>query len=916
MHKLLKIIWPGQDFDYGENTVHCPFHNDTISSAHLRVDTNGSFVFHCKVCDMGHNHITLASEFLKTDLANAAKFISVLQKGKLVHEWAPQIKQLEKTPKSKELLTQFGISEDVLTAVKAGFIGTGITFPITWNGYIIDTRTYNPNTKPKVKSAIGATTGTVFPEQAFDKNLIILVEGEKDALVLRSLGLNAATVIGGAQSKPNKTPYLFHNKRVYILYDNDPAGKQGGHGVAKYLLNNPKVNVAVNMVDITLLTTLEKGDVTDAITKEGKTKEDVLEALKQSKEVTLENIDTFGLTDTPKQLIIPFEKADKYMGKDIASVVQTSAVFDSSFSFPKSAVVSGYDDDEVFTTYNWVFSDKWYDALPLFLGRSGDNALKKFYPDLKKNVTVTVSQDRHLVTKALLSSTTHDQEVAATEHLAYVIDGKLESGKEYLIEHTPIVDSQKGNKTLIIVTSTKDISKEKSELPITDAVKASLDRFTTKTFAELRQQAKGIINANFNDKLISVFDLTFHSVLEFNFGRYKNIKGTVDSIVVTDTGFGKSVTTRAFLKCYAQGARASLTGSAATAQGLIGGSKAIGTTGGYQTTAGLIPRNHKKIVIFEELAKNKADIMKELTDIRTSGVAEITRVAGKLTLPANIRMAFASNPKANKDGTNKTIDAYPNGIEIIQDLLGAREDIGRFDLIATLGQRESVLEDPTWEPVDTFEDKDYQTRLKWVWSRKPDQIKYDPDVEQYIAGPMSQYLNDKFESDVQIFGRKTWMKLAKVAIAIAGYMVSHTQDYNCILVKKKHVDLAVQIFEELYDNQTFRLVEHVKEERAYTKVDPGSTDVLRRVYTNQNQIVAQLALVSEIQTNELLTVSALERQDFNQIISDLTLYKLIRNIKGKIVPTEKFRKTYDKISAEPIGTEPETVSMQKMKGGQ
>lgn len=156
------------------------------------------------------------------------------------------------------------------------------------------------------------------------------------------------------------------------------------------------------------------------------------------------------------------------------------------------------------------------------------------------------------------------------------------------------------------------------------------------------------------------------------------------------------------------------------------------------------------------------------------------------------------------------------------------------------------------------------------------------------------------------------MKLAKVSIAVAGYCASHSDDYQSILVKKEHIDLAKRIFDDLYGSETFKLDKYAAAERSYINPDAGATAILSRLYKGENQIVNQLELVSDIQTTELRTVSGLTGDAFTQAISDLTMAKLIRNIRGKIIPTEKFRKTVDIVKNQlplvPLTVEEEAIN--------
>lgn len=906
MTRIAELIWPETNFGEGEHPVRCPFHGDDRASAHVNIEGD-KLLFHCKACDVGHNAITLLADYYNTETKHASKILSTVNGAtKTSFEWEQYHQALLTNKDAINFIKQYGINDNIIKELKIGFIGKGVSFPVFIGDNLVDVRTYSPDQTPKVRSVLGAMTGLVIPEKAFNKNNIIIVEGEKDMAVLRSQGLNGVTIIGGAMALPNKMPNQFDHKNVWICYDNDDAGRKGSAKLAKYLMDNTKVN-NVFISDMGKLVSENKGDVTDYFTNGGDKTNFVKKALHTDSKATLEHVNKY-LHDTPNYKSVKFEEADKHTNELIKSKVQVAATFDSSWTVPKSAVVLGQ---------GWTLDPESNPSEVVLLMDSGsDKGLVEICaPDEKpSDVTYTVSNDRRTVYKLVLASPTEDVVASGkqqTEHLAYIFDEQLQTGRDYEITYKIIPDPKRNNKSTVIVLKADDLSAKDFEMEITDEIKQSLKDISKHTFEELIEGQKYHIGANFNNKMIKVLDLTYHSVLRFNFGTATNIKGTIDSSIITDTGFGKSVTTQALLQLYGRGARVSLAGSAATPTGLIGGSKAIGNN--YQTTAGVIPRNHKGLVVFEELAKNNGSLMKDLTDIRTSGVAEITRVSGKVTLPANIRSSFLSNPKSDSSGGNKTVDAYPNGIEVVSELLGAKEDIGRFDLISVLGQRESKETDPLWEPKQTTNAKDLQNRLLWTWTRTVDQIEFGKDVKQYLVETVTKELNQKFETDEQIFGRKTWMKLAKVSIAIAAYCGSHSGDYQNILVEKTHVDLARDLFYELYGSETFKLDLYAQNERSFIQPDEGSTEILQTIYRGENQIVTQLETVSEIQTNELRTVSGLTGDAFTQAISDLTRARLIRNIRGKIIPTEKFRKTVDLVKNK-LPLVPPTAAEDKIGG--
>jgi DNA primase len=76
----------------------------------------------------------------------------------------------------------------------------------------------------------------LYPEdKAFFERRLVLVEGEWDVLVGRSYGLPTVSWTGGALSWGDDFDHLFRDKAVWILYDNDDAGRGGTKQVEQRL---------------------------------------------------------------------------------------------------------------------------------------------------------------------------------------------------------------------------------------------------------------------------------------------------------------------------------------------------------------------------------------------------------------------------------------------------------------------------------------------------------------------------------------------------------------------------------------------------------------------------------------------------------------------------------------------------------
>ena len=450
----------------------------------------------------------------------------------------------------------------------------------------------------------------------------------------------------------------------------------------------------------------------------------------------------------------------------------------------------------------------------------------------------------------------------------------------------------------MIILDAEDASDSVSNFRVTDEVKRTLNEFqklegtVMERLYTLSEMAKAFIGYDGYNKLIQAIDLSYHTVLEFNFGTFKNVRGYLDTLVVAESRVGKSSTAEALQKLYKLGAFTSLAGNSATIPGIIGGSTKV--NGSYQTRAGLIPMNHRGLVIFEELAKCNSNLVRELTDIRSSNQVRISRVSGTLTLPALVRMITLTNVK-NSGNRIKPINSYPNGVDILVDLIGAPEDIARYDLMLVLGEQGNKVIDPFWEPIQPFEPEAYQTRIRWVWSRTVDQVKINSDVGKYILQKCNE-LNSTYDSHIKIFGTEAWKKIARLAIAMAGYLVSTDETYENIIVTKEHVDAAVQFLIECYDNPTFKLREYVEMEKLYNTIDDDGVALLQDLFNQNPSILLQLERLSKTNKQNLMAATGLDQELYNKFMQRLTQGLFITFEGYDIIPTQRFRMGMSKIN--------------------
>jgi hypothetical protein len=128
-----------------------------------------------------------------------------------------------------------------------------------------------------------------------------------------------------------------------------------------------------------------------------------------------------------------------------------------------------------------------------------------------------------------------------------------------------------------------------------------------------------------------------------------------------------------------------------------------------------------------------------------------------------------------------------------------------------------------------------------------------------------------------------------LSIAIAGYLVSTDASYENIVVTNEHVDYAVSLYKELYDNSTFRLREYVEHERVFNTIDEAGIKRLQEIYTKAPTLLMMLEQEAKISRNALMTLVGIDIASYNSLVNLLIQGYFIKLTANDILPTERFR---------------------------
>ena len=894
----------------GNVMVCCPFphHDKTFNMDYYETKPSASInkdmgAFNCFVCGRHGNELEFAQ--MLTGLPKED-----IIKGHLVQEELEDDYSNWEQLQHQDLLNDFdmllklndlNITGQVIESVKLGKITNKLATPVFINGKLKNVARYNinklPNT-PKVEYMPNSKTGDIVPFDLWKNNFnnTVICEGEKDMLVARSYGMNAITLTGGSQSSI-KPEYLenFRNRNVYIVYDNDDAGRTGAKKLYKQLIDYCNVFIT----NISSVCKEEKEDISDFFNKYNKSREDFIYILENNSRQLTQN----ELKDIKTKTSLNFSKLsdnikNSIIKRNVRSSLQIIATCLDTFAIPEYAVFKLKDGIEADKrkTVSWFLKDSSGNFLELMEGK----IKTKDIPDILASIcklpkkwydfyNLELGKEKTIY-KCVVTDEVKDNEEEKTNETTIDLYSfiPLEIGNSYDLDYKLFPHPREGQKLIAVATNIRQTNYEFDKN--NDEYLKSLDKFKVTTtindkINELYESARCHISPHshyLDKKMWFMMDLVFNSPLDITYNG--KIRGALDVFILGDTRTGKSEASKNLTKLYDFGEVIPL--KTATVASLIGGTDERLK----RTKLGALPRHHKELAVLEEFSGAPMDFIKSLTEIRSSNIVKIYRVAGEVKAPCKLRMITISNPIAY--GTNLAqLISYPNGIEPLNELIKSPEDIARYDAFMLITQQ--PLLDPNQNRLKEelkINEACYKVKSKWIKSLKSENVIISEELGNYMFSKALE-LNNIFSCSFPVFGSETNKKIARLSSALA-CMLCNTVDYENVIVTKEHVDVIVNFLKSIYDNNVFRLRDFAEEEKSFNIVVDKDTALLNDMYPKNVTLIDFLANNSRVGRNELVTISGLNKDNFTKVFNLLASRKFVKLDREQVIPTIKFRKTY------------------------
>jgi hypothetical protein len=877
-------------------------------------------VFHCKACGSKGTLIKLAAQQVFGRDDEAAVLGIHRQYKELVEAFSSKVCDPNRVEQWHQALVsddmgllviaeKKGITEDTVREYRLGLKGEKYTIPMkNSQGDFVLVKLYNtdPNvsSQNKFRKMKGFTAELIYPAEALDKDTVVIAEGEIKALLLRQMGFNACACTTGSKGWKSEWNALFKDKRVFVIYDNDTAGRAGSLDVARSLYRYAK--------SIAIVTLPEMGeghnDITDWIVAEGHTKDELVELFKSAEIWSPESAGS--LSPSPQMELndvgrLSEIKDSKHINTHVRVNALIAAEDEEPYVIPNKWAVGCLRDqgktcslcpvhqmeETTFELPSWRVETLRFVDAPEWKRDKEMDRLAGIPSACGEAHSNNVTEWGTLRAVELLPDVEHVEDTESVDSIpAYIAD--VPKGTEINSLHSligfPTPHPHNGRLVLHVYGSeshsdsldTFQLSDEQVEACkqfqpdewTKEAVEARLDQL----YDDMRQVTHIIGRRDLHMGV----DLVYHSVLSFDFNG-KKTNGWVDAVVVGDTATGKSETTERLREFYSLGDRA--VSSTSSFAGLIGSTQESVKRRRWVTRWGKVPLNDRRLVIVEECGLLNPEIYQFMRDIRSSGRIIIDKAKRNAAL-ARTRLLWIGNPR-----NNRPIDQFSHGILSLRSIVPGEPDIRRFDFCVVTANDEVAKSDleAYWlkaKGKQTLDPAPFRALLAFAWSRKTEDVTFNRSAVKACIRAATA-LSRRFSSRLPLVETSMYEKLARLSAALA--VRTFSSDGVKVTVRSCHVDAVVAFLERVYSTQAADYAgwsrlefekDHIEDEDTVKNLLTG-----RDAPSSAATITHTRTLVEFLLDNEFVTISSfgmaanLSRIDAEKYIGELLRHKAVKS---------------------------------------
>lgn len=882
-----------------EVKLKCPVHADDSPSVCLNIEKN-LWICQASSCGAKGDIVTLLAHLVGVERKAILLDLATRYDIEEVKEINPANvekfhAEIWKAGPLLKKLRDRGVTDDMIRRARLGMHGGRITIPVyDLSARIVNVRRYLPGAPGalKMQNTPGYGSPKIYQVDQIKKYDVIWVcGGEIKALVagfyLNQAGIGAIAVAAGEGAWETKWSPMFNGKTVYICMDIDLAGRKASKMLASQIRGACK---QLKIIEIPLdPEKYPKGDINDYIGQEHASLEDLVKLQDTAKDFRIEGETTQA--DYPALQVRLSQATDsEYIGKKITFDAIVSAMDTNPFIVPRKIGVVCTRDQKYChqCPVALIQQDMDTGAVEMSISSLASgilemiNAPKSMLPDA---IQGSLRIPECAVVEFTVKDHYHVRDIRLTPQLsigsegfhnvvqpAFCVQKPVELNTPY--KFTGVVYPHPRNQQAVLIVS--EVEEVEDSLSTFSPKGEDLDAlsifqpklWTVESVREFLSDLYLDLSLNITQifgrpEVHLAIDLTYHSVLHVNIdGRF--VPGWINTLIIGDTSQGKSECTLRLQEHYGLGERVDC--KSASAAGLIGGLQQLGNR--WFVSWGIVPTHDRRLVILEEIKGMPVELISKMTDMRSSGIAEIPKIERRRSL-ARTRLLYISNPRSDK-----AMSAHNFGIDAIRELIGSPEDIRRFDLAIIVSKSQvdiglinrSIV---ARQKVNHRYNSELCRRLiLWAWTRRQDQVSFEDAATDKIV----EYSNELcllFSESMPLIDRgSARYKLARLAAALAVRTFSHGETNEHVLVRACHVEFVFEMLKTLYSDKCFGYLDFSKaQSQATSMLDPKEVEGKIAGTRHPYDLVRQLLYRDEIVVTDIMDWTEQDKDGAQSLLS-------------------------------------------------
>jgi hypothetical protein len=876
--------------DDGEARFCCVAHKESTSSCHFNINSG---LWKCQASSCGESGDAIDFYYWAAGCKTKSEAVQklALELGLISPITDQDIEQHHRHLFDSQALLKraeemFHVGRDTLQRFKVGYVRregqpARFTIPIwgeseSWE----DIRLYNRQADRKIMHwAKGHGACRVWPIQTLRlEPIVFFMAGEKDTLRASENELPAITVTGAEGTLPDNFARLFRDKTVYVCFDVDEAGKTGALKVARRLATVAK---SVFLMTLPSEGLPANGDYTDWCDT-GHTKEEWDQLVLQADRIepVAGTLYETELDSEPQEVTFRDLQSSDLYGKPIRFLAHAMGKSHglASYQVPTEVLIDcPRNQGKLCAKCELYRMDPAEKPWSIPISYRNEKSLQMFrVSDIQQNHAIrTVFGINHKCDVVQISSTKrqHIQHLLLSPAVELAQMREDYNGLATAYYHgEPITDNRdywftgylqadpKSQQAVLNLHSSEPARNAIENFVVNEEVYEAIEWFQPRNGETIEEHFKmlhGIIEedtgiwAQWGIQQAALECI--YSVLDFRCGNHHIENGWIEILIIGDTGVAKTTCSKRIMEMINIGEL--ISGETVSAAGLIGGIEFVDRI--PITKWGALPRNHCGFVVLDEIdamqTKHK-DIISQLTALRSSGMAEITKIHNAKT-PTKVRLLWLTNPQEGR-----AIASYNGACRAIDGVINSRQDIARFTKVYAVAsdsvnvQTITQLRERNERPGVR---RHFNNLAILTWSLTAQQVEFTEDA-QVLLRKQAQALTQKYHESIPLLEKgRAFDKLAKLSVPIAVLSGSfRTNSEKVILiVDTPHVAYAIQHLESVYDSKAMGYSIYSTSEYARETI----TDI-HAVETAITQVVtvSRLALLQYFLRSNTMTRTQLE----------------------------------------------------------